>query len=139
MHAKKSQRANVYTCYNYYNYTIAKMEKKILHFMLKNSEENICMLVNTEMNFKYLTSLSINPRVRQSVLTEMKTKLWATEFHLYSNFLLFLKNAEIFRSNFSFQWLCAMCLNHTSNNLIRFKLRKYLSYLSRVSDDTLLL
>lgn len=51
--------------------SIAKMEKKLLHSMLKNSKENISMLVNTETNFEYLTSISINPRVRQCVLTEM--------------------------------------------------------------------
>lgn len=48
-------------------------------------------------------------------------------------------NVKTLRSDFSFQCLCVMCLDHTSSNLIRCKLRKYLSYLSRVSDDTLLL
>lgn len=39
--------------------------------MLKNSKENISMLVNTETNFEYLTRISINPWGKQSVLTEM--------------------------------------------------------------------
>lgn len=50
--------------------TVFKIGKRILHSMQKNSKENISMLVNTETNFEYLTSISVNPRVRQSVLTE---------------------------------------------------------------------
>jgi len=117
-----------------------KNGKKWLHPLPKNSKENTSMLVNTETHFDYLTSISINPRGRQSYSQRwMEIRIWATEFHLYCNFWLSLINAKIFRSDFSFQWLCVMCLNRTSSNLIRCKLRKYLSYLSRVSDDTLLL
>lgn len=50
---------------------LQKWKKKLLHSTLKNSKENISMLVNTETNSAYLAGISINPRVRQSVLTEM--------------------------------------------------------------------